>query len=180
MSVTVEPYFFAGNGRMPNSRLPLLVYRNVFQCRAAEMEARLRGNQWMPTWHSPIGFFPRHHFHSQSHELIVLIRGEACGQFGGHDGRPATLRKGDAVVIPAGVGHAGISITPDLFVTGAFPAGRCVLDFRHGDEDQYDELVETAAAVPIPYDPFFGRTGPLRELWRAADAGARSEEPVTV
>lgn len=173
MSVTVETHVFEGNGRMPNSRLPLLVYRDVFQSRAAEMEARLRTNEWHPIWHSPIGLFPRHHFHSQSHELIAVIRGEIRGLFGGHDGSEVLLRKGDAVVIPAGVGHFGVSITDDLFVTGAFPAGLGGLDFRQGEPEEYDELCDVARSVPIPtFDPFFGHSGPLPELWNAAHARA--------
>ncbi|WP_181763492.1 cupin domain-containing protein [Mesorhizobium sp. B2-4-15] len=178
MGVTVETYFFKGNGRVPNSRLPLLVYRDVVAWSAIEMEDRQRSNYWNPSWHSPIGFYPQHHFHSQSHELIAVIRGEARGLFGGHDGKEVLLRKGDVVAIPAGVGHFGVSITDDLLVTGSFPAGFGVLDFRLGHPDEYYELAETSRRVPIPaFDPFFGPGGPLPTLWSDADNG--KSVPVT-
>lgn len=177
MSSTVETYFFTGNGRVPNSRLPLLVYRDAFHSRAWEMEELLRSNGWAPSWHSPIGLFPQHHFHSQSHELIAIVRGEVRGLFGGHDGEEVMLRKGDTVVIPAGVGHYGVSITDDLFVTGAFPSGFGVLDFRQGRPDEYAEMAEVSRSVPIPqFDPFFGHGGPLPNLWNAADARANMPE----
>jgi len=168
MLPTVEKYYFKGNGRMPNSRLPLIVYREAFQSRASEMEARLRSNGWMPSWHSPIGLYPQHHFHSQAHELIAIVRGEIKGLFGGHDGQEVVLKKGDSVVIPAGVGHYGVSITDDLFVTGAFPSGFTFMDFRHGHPDEYREMAEVARRVPIPpVDPFYGVDGPLPSIWHA-------------
>jgi len=181
MATTVETHFFKGNGRVPNSRLPLLVYRNAFDCRGSEMERRLRANDWMPTWHSPIGLFPQHHFHSQAHELIAIVRGEIRGLFGGHGGKEVTLKKGDTVVIPAGVGHYGISITDDLFVTGAFLSGSGFLDFRHGHPSEYNELCEVARGVPVPVtDPYFGAGGPLPTLWTAASAGSQVPEQVEV
>ncbi len=177
MNTTVETYFFQGNGRIPNSRLPVTVYRQAFGSPARDMESRLRSNGWAPSWHSPIGFFPKHHFHSQAHELIAVVCGEVRGLFGGHTGAEVTLRKGDCVVIPAGVGHFGVSITDDLFVTGAFPSGFGVLDFRQGREDEYAEMVETSRAVPIPQlDPFFGLDGPLPGLWKTADLGQEMPE----
>ena len=170
MSVTVETHFFNGNGRVPNSRLPVLVYRDIWK--SPEMENRMRANNWYPSWHSPIGMYPQHHFHSQAHELIAVESGEITALLGGHDGREATLRAGDVVVLPAGTGHFGVSITDDLFVTGAFPAGFGVLDFRLGFPEEYDELREVSRRVPIPArDPFFGVGGPLPSLWADADIG---------
>ncbi|TPI57362.1 cupin domain-containing protein [Mesorhizobium sp. B3-1-3] len=181
MSGVVETYLFRGNGRVPNSRLPVCVYRDVHAWGGPELEHRLRLNNWYPSWHSPIGMYPQHHFHSQAHELIAVTRGEITGLFGGHDGREVTLRRGDIVVIPAGVGHFGVSLTEDLFVTGAFPAGFGVLDFRLGYPSEYYELAETARKVPIPaFDPVFGSRGPLPALWNDADQGRAVPEQLAL
>ena len=105
--MTIETHVLPGNGRIPNSRLPLLIYRGAFEVGPVEMEALFRTNEWPPDWHSSFGMYPRHHFHSDTHELIAVTRGTLTGRFGGHDGISATLTTGDLVVIPAGVGHFG-------------------------------------------------------------------------
>ncbi|WP_107676309.1 cupin domain-containing protein [Agrobacterium sp. LAD9] len=172
MSVTVEKLFFKGNGRVPNSRLPLLIYRNVIQTSVPEMEKELRTNGWIASWHNAVGMFPKHHFHSEAHEFIAITRGSLEGLFGGHDGTRAILRTGDAVIIPAGVGHLGIAVSEDLRVSGGFPGGYGVLDFRLGRPDEYVQMCEAARQVPIPpLDPFLGAGGPLPDLWNKADIG---------
>ncbi|MBN8941970.1 MAG: AraC family ligand binding domain-containing protein [Rhizobiales bacterium] len=170
--MAVETHILRGNGRVPNSRLPLLIYRGVVTGGPAAMEDELRRNAWPPDWHSGFGMYPRHHFHSDTHELIAVTRGTLTGRFGGHDGISAMLSAGDVVVIPAGVGHFGESITDDLRLTGAFPVGFGVHDFRLGYPDEYPRMAERARKVPIPAtDPLFGPGGPLPEIWARADKG---------
>ena len=133
------------------------------------MEEILRNNQWPPDWHSSFGMYPRHHFHSDTHELIAVTRGKLTGRFGGHDGIGAMLSAGDVVVIPAGVGHFGESITEDLRLTGAFPAGCGIHDFRLGYPEEYSAMMQRARNVPVPaMDPMFGAGGPLPKLWSDA------------
>ncbi len=164
--MTVETHYLKGNGRIPNSRLPLLIYRGAVQVGVAEMEEQIRRNDWPPEWHSSFGMYPRHHFHSDAHELIAVTRGTMVGLFGGHDGVRATVNAGDVIVIPAGVGHFGESITEDLRLTGAFPAGYAIHDFRLGYPDEYARVVDRAQRVPIPAnDPLHGPKGPLVEIW---------------
>ncbi|MCA0318384.1 MAG: cupin domain-containing protein [Proteobacteria bacterium] len=164
--MTVETHYLKGNGRIPNSRLPLLIYRGAVQVGVAEMEEQIRRNDWPPEWHSSFGMYPRHHFHSDAHELIAVTRGTMVGLFGGHDGVRATVTAGDVIVIPAGVGHFGESITEDLRLTGAFPAGYAIHDFRLGYPDEYARVADRAQRVPIPAnDPLHGPKGPLVEIW---------------
>lgn len=169
--MTVETHYLKGNGRVPNSRLPLLIYRSAVQVGVAEMEEQIRRNDWPPEWHSSFGMYPRHHFHSDAHELIAVTRGTMVGLFGGHDGVRATVTAGDVIVIPAGVGHFGESITEDLRLTGAFPAGCAIHDFRLGYPDEYARVADRAQRVPIPAnDPLHGPKGPLVEIWSSAQS----------
>lgn len=164
--MAIETYFLQGNGRVPNSYLPLLIYRSVIEGTPPEMEEVFRGNEWPPDWHTSFGMYPKHHFHSDTHELIAVTRGSLVGRFGGHDGITATLAAGDIVVIPAGVGHFGETITEDLRLTGAFPAGYAIHDFRLGYPEEYARMVERVQRVPVPaFDPVYGAGGPLTQLW---------------
>ena len=178
MSVKIEKYFFDGNGRVPNSRLPLLIYRKVIQWEVLEMEAIMRQNHWLPDWRAHEGMWPRHHFHCEAHEIICVTRGAHVVKLGGHDGVYGKLTKGDVVVIPAGVGHCGIQISDDLDLTGGFAEGQSVVDFRMGYPEDYPDLLVRAAQIPVPsHDPFFGAAGPLARIWAAADRGERDAAP---
>ena len=77
-----------------------------------------------------------------------------------------TVRAGDAVLIPAGVGHKRLSASPDLLVIGAYPGGQRADLMREGAEDKA-AVRERVAAVPMPgADPVAGKGGPMIELWR--------------
>lgn len=180
MSVTIEKFFFEGNGRVPNSRLPLLIYRNVIRWDVTTMEAIMRQNKWVTSWHAHDGMWPRHHFHCEAHEFICVTKGAHLGKFGGHNGKKSQLNAGDVIVIPAGVGHCGLEISDDLDLTGGFHDGFGVVDFRMGFPEEYAELRARARQIPVlDYDPFFGVDGPLAQIWRDADRGIRREEPET-
>nr|WP_240795509.1 cupin domain-containing protein [Aquibacillus halophilus] len=65
-----------------------------------------RTNNWKNSWTG--GVFSYHHFHSNSHEVLGVISGQAKIMFGGNHGLSLNIYAGDAVVIPAGVGHKHI------------------------------------------------------------------------
>ncbi len=52
-----------------------------------------------------------------------MAEGWAEVLFGGDSGRMITLRAGDAVLIPAGVGHRQVSASEDFVAVGAHPEG---------------------------------------------------------
>lgn len=169
-----EQFLLAGDGRIPNSPLPLLIYRGAVGDDVAGFEERLRANNWLPDWHSAAGLYPAHHFHSDSHEFIAVTRGRLQGQFGGPGGRILELAQGDLVVIPAGVGHFGLRISDDLQLRGGFPAGYAIHDFRLGYPDEYAQVFEAARRVPVPAnDPIEGREGILVHLWKSAKEAPR-------
>ena len=86
-------FTFAGDGAIPNSPLPLLVYRDAMPPDPAAIERLFAANRWPPAWRDGVHAF--HHFHSNAHEALGVARGEATVLFGGPNGqdsrsKPAT------------------------------------------------------------------------------------------
>ena len=158
-----ETHLFEDDGRIPNSRLPLLVYRQAVPADPAAIEKRFAAHDWSGGWRN--GIYPFHHFHSTAHEVLGIARGSAEVMFGGPSGRTVTVNVGDVVVIPAGVGHCNKGDSGDLLVVGAYPGGGDY-DLRGGDPAEHDEVVGNIAQVRRPeQDPVAGRDGPLLRLW---------------
>jgi uncharacterized protein YjlB len=169
---TVESYRFEGDGRFPNSELPVLVYRGAIPSAPEDVETLLRANLWAPAWRASIGFYPFNHFHSNAHEVVAIVAGEARGRLGGPNGASVTLRAGDAVLIPAGVCHFGEYSSADIVAIGAYPACAPEPDMRKGDPAEYALSARRAAATPVPSaDPILGAGGPLGRHWRAPTQG---------
>jgi uncharacterized protein YjlB len=162
-----EAFTFADDGRIPNSRLPLLVYRGVVPAGTADAAAFFEDlfarNGWGGGWRD--GIFPFHHFHSTSHEVLGIARGWAEVRFGGERGRTLRVVAGDAVLIPAGVGHRRESASADLLVVGAYPDGRS-WDLCRGEAGEHDKALAAIARVPLPArDPVTG--GPAWPTFRS-------------
>lgn len=169
MSGNAETYHFAGDGRFPNSALPLLVHRAALPADPTAMEQAFARQGWSNAWRN--GIFGYHHFHSIAHEVLGIASGTARVVFGGPGGREVTVRAGDVVVIPAGVAHRNMGASADLLVVGAYPGGSDY-DIRRGDPAEHAVALYAIAAVEVPEsDPSAGRDGPLRRLWRVGDAG---------
>ena len=98
----VETIFLKPAPGIPNSRLPSLIYRTVMSGDIAAFETMLRANGWFPDWYSNMGLFPKHHFHSDAHELIAFASGSQIGKLGGDGGVDVELKAGDVLVLPAG------------------------------------------------------------------------------
>ena len=125
-----ESVTFADDGAIPNSRLPLLVYRRAVPADPDAIERLFGENAWPPAWRD--GVHPFHHFHSNAHEVLGFARGEATVLFGGPSGQVLIARAGDVIVVPAGVGHCNQSQSADLLVVGAYPANASRPDLRRG------------------------------------------------
>ena len=166
----VDALRFEDDGAIPNNRLPLLVYPGAVEVGgadpAAAFEARFAANGWRGSWRN--GIYPFPHFHSIAHEVLGIARGEAKVRFGGAGGRVLTVRPGDVVVIPAGVGHQNLGSSADLLVVGAYPGG-AEWDLCRGRPEERPRVLENIAKVPLPAaDPVYGAHGPLLEHWRTA------------
>lgn len=167
----IETHLFADDGDIPNhARLPLIVYAGALdplpRDGATAFEQLFRARGWGGMWRN--GIFPFHHYHSTAHEVLGIAAGEADVRFGGEGGTTLTVRAGDAVLIPAGVGHKRISATPDLLVVGAYPSGQYADLMREGAEDKAGIRVRIAAVRLPAADPVAGADGPVAKLWRGA------------
>jgi uncharacterized protein YjlB len=164
----VREYFFEDDGRIPNNlKLPLLVYQRVLsdpEWHPSYCKKLLAENGWGGTWVD--GVFSYHHYHSTSHEVLVVVEGRARITFGGPEGVTVEVEAGDAVVIPAGVGHRNEGSSGDFSVVGAYPRGQEAYDLRTGEEGERPQVLENIRNVPLPEaDPLFGDDGPLMRHW---------------
>lgn len=158
-------FTFKDDGAIPNSRLPLLVYRDAVPADAAAIERLFAANRWPPAWRD--GVHPFHHFHSTAHEVLGVARGEASVLFGGPGGQTLTVQAGDVVVVPAGVAHCNQGQSADLLIVGAYPDNGPGPDLRRGKPADYEAARKSVAAVPLPSaDPVEGMDGGLTDLWR--------------
>src|SRR4051795_2762590 len=146
----IETYCFADDGIVPNSPLPLVVYRGALpDCgdRASFCEAMFARNSWPDSWCN--GIHPYHHYHSTAHEVLGIARGHARVRFGGENGRSVELQAGDVVVIPAGIAHKREAVSGDLLVIGSYPRGQNP-DTCRAEPDRHDRAVANIVAVKLP------------------------------
>jgi len=161
-----DTFVFADDGAIPNSKLPLLVYRQAVPADAAAIERIFTANRWPAAWRAPV--HPFQHFHSDAHEVLGVAEGESRVQFGGPNGQVLTVRAGDVVVVPAGVGHCRQSQSDGLVIVGAYPDNSTHHDLRRGNPAEHAEVVHNVGAVPLPLaDPVNGADGPLPRIWGA-------------
>ncbi len=169
--VQPQSYRFADDGAIPNNpALPCLVYPGALalpkEDPAAACEAVFAANQWGGLWRN--GIFTYHHYHSDAHEALAIARGSAQVRFGGEQGETLTVRAGDVVVIPAGVGHKNLTASADLLVVGGYPSGQSP-DLQRGAHTERPDVIQNIAQVPLPSaDPVYGESGPLMSAWTNA------------
>jgi uncharacterized protein YjlB len=166
--VQIQKYHFDDDGSIPNNpALPLIVYPGALpqgHDSAPDIEALFERNQWGGAWVD--GVFSYHHYHSTAHEVLGVVSGSATVQFGGKQGTPVEVQAGDAVVIPAGVGHCKQEASSDFRVVGAYPAGQD-WDLCTGKPEERPQVLTNIRQVPFPQtDPVYGDQGPLLETWQ--------------
>lgn len=158
---------FADDGRIPNSRLPLLIYEGALASKSVSadaMEALMARNGWPPRWRATV--FTYHHYHSTAHEVLGVASGSALLMMGGPDGEEIEVAAGQVLVIPAGVGHKRLQSSQDFEVVGGYPPGQ-QWDLLKGEAGERPQADRNIAAAPMPEtDPVQGTAGALLELWR--------------
>jgi uncharacterized protein YjlB len=165
----IEPVtiYFQDDGVIPNSKFPLIFYKNSFlekdSAGAFWLENHFKKNNWSNSWRN--GVFSYHHYHSISHEVLGIYAGSATLLLGGAKGRQLEVQAGDILVIPAGVGHKNLKSSSDFAVVGAYPDGMDY-DVLRGKPDERPKADKNIARVPIPdYDPLFGKNEGLTKIW---------------
>jgi uncharacterized protein YjlB len=161
-----QTFTFADDGAIPNSRLPMLVYRRAVPADPAAIEALFTANRWPAAWRNSV--HPFQHFHSNVHEALGVARGRGKVQFGGPQGPVVAVEAGDVVVLPAGVGHCRKEKSGDFLIVGAYPDNAPPPDQHRGDPVEHGVALRNIAAVAAPQaDPVAGPQGPLMRLWGA-------------
>ena len=160
-----QTFTFEPSDPVPNHPCwSLLLYRGALENKtAAEVEEILTQNGWAGTWRD--GVYPYHHYHTTSHEVLVVTSGEAQVMFGGPQGETIELSAGDVAVLPAGTGHRCLDASRDFEVVGAYPKGQENWDLRRSPPGEA-ELQRIAALPPPQADPIYGTEGLLVRLWR--------------
>ena len=160
---------FPDDGDVPNHpRWPMIVY-----ARAIAPETLLSSenafdelfgrNGWPVAWHNGIYSFT--HYHSTTHEVLGIARGQATVQFGGKSGIILTASAGDSLLLPDGTGHRRLSSGPDLLVIGAYPPGSKYDLMRSGEPDKSAIRARIAKVARPDTDPVSGAAGTMLSLW---------------
>ena len=162
-----EFYTFEDDGVIPNSPLPVVIYRQVIPLDekdfASFLETTFQKNGWTNNWRDIV--LPYDHFHSNTHEVLGVSRGTVSLQVGGAAGKTVALTAGDVAVMPAGVGHRDISHHTHYEIVGGYPNGR-QWDMMTGTQDERPIAQKNIASLPTPQtDPIFGTNGPLIKAW---------------
>ena len=150
---------------MPNSRLPVLIYRGALPVdatnKAGDFDRLFERNGWRGTWRD--GIYDFDHYHSNAHEVLGIAQGSATLQLGGETGHEIEVKPGDVLVLPAGTGHRRIRASENFVVIGAYPPGQEHYDICRSRSPEAELRI---AKVRLPEsDPVGGTDGPLLGLW---------------
>lgn len=159
---------------LPNTSLqnkPLLIYHSAFpSASASQIERHLTTiNVVQPQWRYTM--YSTTHFHSTTHEVLAIASGAARCCFGG-EGNPGrvepVLRKGDVVVVPAGVGHRLLEDLEGGFeMVGSYPSGGKGWDMCYGGEKEGEEREKVGGISGLGWferDPVYGEEGPVLDV----------------
>ena len=127
------------------------------------LKKTLSGHGWINSWDN--GIYPFHHYHSNTHEVLVIYSGNCQAIIGGDNGKKILLEKGDVLIIPAGVSHKNEKSSSDFKCIGAYPF-KINYNMKYGRPDEFPEVIEQINQVSLPkLDPVFGKKGPLLTFW---------------
>ncbi|MBH0231197.1 cupin domain-containing protein [Halobacillus yeomjeoni] len=163
-NASIDTKLFTDDGCYPNHPyLPAVIYRDCLDRSLNDLQSLLHKNRWSNTWTGSV--FEYHHYHSTTHETLAVIEGAAALKLGGPEGKKVSVKKGDVLILPAGVAHKLEDSTSDFQVMGAYPYGKS-FDLKTGEKNEYEESKKQIREAPAPSaDPILGVNGPLMELW---------------
>jgi len=166
--ITPDTYYVSDNGVFPGNKLPVLHYKRPlhipFLFAARYVKNIFRKHDWNNTWRN--GIYTYHHYHSNTHEAMAVIKGSTTLLLGGENGKQVVLRKGDIIVIPAGVAHKNLGRMKDVICVGGYPEGRD-FDMNYGTPGERPAADKNIENLPIPSTgPLAGSEDPLVRLWK--------------
>ncbi len=166
---TTELFLLGNDGIFPNnSSLPIIIYRSILKLPMWGPANALRrifiSNNWKNEWKNNI--YDCHHYHSNTHEVLGVYKGETTIILGGENGQIVDLKKGDVIIIPAGVAYKNLKPKSPFKCVGAYPEGR-EYDMNYGRIGERPQTDENIKKVPLPsQDPVFGyKKGELQKQW---------------
>ncbi|WP_262927451.1 cupin domain-containing protein [Phytohalomonas tamaricis] len=164
--VTPETYTFDDDGTIPNSPLPVVLYRSITPGRgdlAEHLETLFDINAWPAQWRGNV--FDYHHYHSVAHEVLGIFSGWARLRLGGEAGQDVEVKAGDVIILPAGTGHCCLDASDDFQLVAGYPPDQQQWDICR-DATEHDAATKRIAQVPMPSrDPVGGEGGALIGLW---------------
>ncbi|MBD3346172.1 MAG: hypothetical protein GF401_14030 [Chitinivibrionales bacterium] len=157
------------DGVFPNNdKLPLIIYIGAIELSSSDPSDTIRAlfqtNGWENSWVD--GIYSFDHYHSNTHEVLGIARGNATVLLGGpRSGITAPVGAGDVILIPAGVAHKKVESTRDFTVVGAYPKGDD-FDMFYGKKEERPRADKRIHDVSLPpNDPVYGDSGPVFEQW---------------
>src|SRR6185436_9974733 len=109
-------YYLKDDGVFPNSELPVLLYKRALKIplffAALLIKKLLQKHHYTNNWRN--GIYTYHHYHSNTHEVMAVIKGQTTLLLGGDKGRKVKIEKGDVILIPAGVAHKNLGKEKDV------------------------------------------------------------------
>lgn len=168
MKTRAEKYFVKDDGVFPNNSLPILFYPKVLDLPrlfpAIAVTGLFQKNNWANNWRQ--GIYTFHHYHSITHEVLGVCKGETLLLLGGEQGITLFIEKGDVLIIPAGVAHINLGKEKDVICVGGYPDGKD-FDMNYGKDDERPATDENISSIALPQtDPVFGKNGGLLNLWK--------------
>jgi uncharacterized protein YjlB len=158
------------NKNFPNSRLPVLIYKEGLQLpkqknRAARIiETIFTRNGWSNCWSN--GIYDFHHYHSITHECMAVSKGTVRIILGGPNGKSIQLEQGDVLILPAGVAHKRLRASKDFLCVGGYPQGKDY-DMNYGLAAELNKTLSHIRKLSSPAcDPLYGDKGFLKAYWK--------------
>lgn len=163
----IQKFYLKDDGIFPNSSLPVLYYPGVLLLPglfpAGEVKDMFSHNDWKNNWQA--GIYTFHHYHSNTHEAIGVVRGETTIQLGGDAGVKLKIQKGDVIVLPAGTAHKNLGDENAVVCVGGYPKGK-EYDMCYGSDGERLAADENLKKVKLPdTDPVFGTQGGVVRYW---------------
>ena len=166
-AMKAQQFFVKDDGVFPNNSLPILFYPKVLELprlfAGFSVRKLFQKNGWSNNWQQ--GIYTYHHYHSITHEVLGVCRGETLLLLGGEQGITVFIEQGDVLIIPAGVAHMNLGKEKDVICVGGYPNGRDY-DMNYGKPGERPVADENISSVSLPQtDPVFGEKGGLLKIW---------------